>query len=243
MLTGLFGVASWAAFLASYISIVCFMIDLPGLLPSSIEYGVLPHGIDTNPGGELLSCLIVDVLLLGFFAIPHSIFARPAVKERLGAEAVYRSAYVLQSSLALFLIILYWRPVFEDVVLWDASGVAKGVLLVGYVFFFLWTTSSTFAIDHFELFGITQSTGVDVMRLVGFPTTGFVSRLHYKLCRHPIMFGFFGLFFCVPTMTVNHLFFSSGCTAYILLAVTFLEEPDLMRMFPVEYSQYKAEVR
>lgn len=49
--------------------------------------------------------MVINVLLLGFFAIPHSIFARPVVKKKLGetdalasneAVSVYRSIYVGQ---------------------------------------------------------------------------------------------------------------------------------------------------
>lgn len=42
-------------------------------------------------------------------------------------------------------------------------------------------------------------------------------------------------------MTVNHLIFSLACTAYILLAVTFLEEPDLKRAMP-DYDAYARRV-
>ena len=43
-------------------------------------------------------------------------------------------------------------------------------------------------------------------------------------------------------MTLNHLFFSLACTAYILLAVKFLEEPDMVSEHGDSYNDYKARV-
>ncbi len=98
-----------------------------------------------------------------------------------------------------------------------------------YAFGFLWTLTATLAIDHFELFGIKDSTGVDIMDKVGLGVTGFKVRAHYSLCRHPIMTGFFMMFTFIPRMTYNHVFFSVGCIVYILIAVRFFEEPDLVK--------------
>ncbi len=106
-----------------------------------------------------------------------------------------------------------------------------------YAFGLFWTLSSTLAIDHFELFGIKQSTGIDIMAMVGLGADGFKTRAHYGLCRHPIMTGFFMLFIFIPRMTLNHVFFSVSCIAYILIAVTFFEEPDLYETFE-EYKTY-----
>ena len=111
-----------------------------------------------------------------------------------------------------------------------------------YGFGFLWTLTATLAIDHFELFGIKDSTGVDIMAKIGLGVDGFVSRAHYSLCRHPIMLGFFMMFTFIPKMTYNHLFFSISCIIYILIAVHFLEEPDYKKMFPRNYPHYSESV-
>lgn len=195
-----------------------------------------PYTIDHVTARSLLQSLVIDVVLAGFFAIPHSIFARPGVKNSIGEGSMYRSIYVLQSTVALNLIIVYWQPVWVDIVLWEVPA-----LIYVYLVAFLWTLTATFAIDHFELFGVVQTTGFDAMDKLGLKASGFTRRLHYGLCRHPIMTGFFGLFFLVPTMTVNHLFFSVTCAAYILLAVFLLEEPDLLTLC-TDYKQYQVEV-
>ena len=55
--------------------------------------------------------------------------------------------------------------------------------------FWFWLVTSTFALDHFELFGIKQGCGVDIMGMlgVGAKEGTLVERMHYSLCRHPIM--------------------------------------------------------
>ena len=52
------------------------------------------------------------------------------------------------------------------------------------------------------------------------------------------MTGFLTLFFTVPHMTANHLFFSVSCSVYILIAVKFFEEPDLKKEYKEEYENY-----
>ena len=75
------------------------------------------------------------------------------------------------------------------------------------------------------------------MAKLGLGVNGIVIRAHYELCRHPIMTGFFMMFTFVPEMTYNHLFFSISCIVYILIAVKFFEEPQLLEEF-VEYKDY-----
>jgi len=101
-----------------------------------------------------------------------------------------------------------------------------------------WLGSSTFALDHFELFGIKQATGIDIYELMGVHFgKGISTRWHMFYCRHPIMWGFICMFFITPLMTVNHLIFACLMTGYILCAVKYLEEPDLKEMFP-QYETY-----
>ena len=54
--------------------------------------------------------------------------------------------------------------------------------------------------------------------------------------------GFLIAFWCVPTMTVGHLLFSAVASSYIFLAVHFLEERDLIKVFGERYRSYRAAV-
>jgi hypothetical protein len=196
----------------------------------------------------LIGSLGVDVALAVFFFVPHSIFCRPPIKQKLGdsPDSLYRSMYVLHSSIAVQLIIHWWQPVWVDIVLWDFWSKTPWSI-TAYVLAFLWFFSAFVVIDHFEFLGVKQSTGVDIMDKLGIaPHSSSASfygqpRLHYKLCRHPVQFGFLCLFFSVPTMTCNHLFFSATCALYIFVTILGLQEPELVEEF-AGYKQYQEEM-
>jgi protein-S-isoprenylcysteine O-methyltransferase Ste14 len=246
MLAKAFALVSYVYFFWSLpLQASAFMVNLPQILPW-VSDTWFPYSMDHNAAlfGDLQTRVLVNVALLGLFAIPHSIFARPSVKRSMPiAPQVYRSFYVFKSSACLHLLLKFWQPL-DSQALWDFSEDPR-IPLVLYSAGWLWLVTSTFALDHFELFGLKDGLGVDFMNKLGFGSdadTKLTERLHYKLCRHPIMLGFFVMFFAVPTMTITHLVFSSACTAYILLAVKFLEEPDLQAEIGDAYSDYKERV-
>eukprot|EP00812_Abedinium_dasypus_P005692 NODE_1715_length_1077_cov_322.849315.p1 GENE.NODE_1715_length_1077_cov_322.849315~~NODE_1715_length_1077_cov_322.849315.p1 ORF type:complete len:288 (+),score=72.69 NODE_1715_length_1077_cov_322.849315:125-988(+) len=224
-----------------------FMINLCTLAPEVGPY--FPFSVDFNPSvfeattsaqDSLVLKIVIDVLLAALFVIPHSALARPAVKNALPFGAAYRPVQTLVYAATLHVLMVYWQPLIAplNITFWDTTHTNPYPLLVGYLIGYLWLVSSTFAIDHFALFGIKDGTGYDLYAAVGIPTKGFVKRLHYRLVRHPIMTGFFIMFFVVPSMTFTHLFFSVACTAYILVSVHLLEEPDLLELHPEEYTDY-----
>ena len=68
---------------------------------------VAPKTIDSGPVGGLVPSLLTDTLLLGVFAVQHSLMARPVFKAawtKVVPPVLERSTYVLFSSLALALI-------------------------------------------------------------------------------------------------------------------------------------------
>jgi protein-S-isoprenylcysteine O-methyltransferase Ste14 len=153
-------------------------------------------------------------------------------------KPIKRSTYVLLASLALLLLFWQWRPI--PAVVWHikeprmAATVAT-LSLVGWVLVF----SSTFLINHFELFGLHQVTNNLAGRQMPGPTFG--TPLLYNFVRHPIYLGFIIAFWAAPTMSAGHLLFAAVTTAYIFVGIA-LEERDLIDIFGDEYRRYKERV-
>jgi protein-S-isoprenylcysteine O-methyltransferase Ste14 len=184
--------------------------------------------------------LLINIALLGIFALQHSIMARPAFKRvwtRMVPRPVERSTYVLFSSAALIALFVYWQPI--GGVIWDVQAPLGRALLYG-LFAFGWglVLITTFLINHFDLFGLRQVW----LYLLGQPYTPlrFKTPGPYKLVRHPLYVGWLFAFWATPTMTVAHLVFALVTTGYILIAIQ-LEERDLMK-FHKEYGHYRQRV-
>lgn len=57
--------------------------------------------------------------------------------------------------------------------------------------------------------------------------------------RHPIMQGLIITFWATPVMTLRQLIVTTNTTLYILIAVKFLEEIDLQKMYLKQYEAYQ----
>ena len=199
-------------------------------------------GIDTGAEDPLVASVFINLILLSVFAIQHTIMARPRFKAwatKIISEAAERSTFVLLSSLALVLIFWGWQPM--TAIVWDVQGSLLGTILT--VLFWLgWllVLASTFLINHFDLFGLSQI--YSNFKQVTHKPTGFKKLLFYKLVRHPIMTGFLIGFWATPTMTTGHLLFAAVTTIYIYIGVKHFEEKDLEAEIGDAYITYQKEV-
>lgn len=230
-------------FIAAVYGFVCYVVFLGSFLYAIGFVGnlIVPKAIDSGPSTGLPEALVVNLVLLGLFAVQHSVMARPgfkAVWTRIVPRSVERSTYVLISSLLLALI--YWKWQAIPTVVWDVtSPPLNAFLLVLFALGWLILLLSTFMINHFDLFGLRQV----YLRARGLEYTplNFTQRAFYKFVRHPIMLGFVIAFWATPHMSVGHLVFSIATTGYIFVGI-FLEERDLVKYHSAEYEAYRARV-
>jgi methanethiol S-methyltransferase len=226
----LFGAVAYLTFLITILYAIGFVSGL-----------VVPKTIDTGEKSDVFDAIALNLALMSLFAIQHSVMARKPFKQwwtRFIPKSVERSTYVLCSSLVLLLLFWQWRPM--PTVLWhieepEMAAAVTGLSFVGWVIVF----TSTFLINHFELFGLHQVAN----NLAGreMPAPVFRTPLLYNFVRHPIYLGFVIAFWSAPTMSAGHLLFAAVTTAYIFVGIL-LEERDLIGMFGDEYVRYRQRV-
>ena len=223
----LYGAVSYVIFFVTFLYAIGFVGNI-----------FVPKTIDSGREGPFATSLIIDAVLLGLFAIQHSVMARPAFKKawtKIVPQVIERSTYVLLSSLLLILLFWQWRPLLG--VVWDVRN-PTAALVIQIIFFTGWALVliSTFVINHFDLFGLRQVYLYDKYTNLSFRVV-----LFYKIVRHPLLLGFMIAFWATPKMTVGHLVFAVATTAYMLIAIQ-LEERDLVAYHGQPYEDYRRRV-
>jgi methanethiol S-methyltransferase len=222
-----YGLACYALFMGTFLYLIGFVANL-----------VVPKSIDGGSTSPTAIAILTDVLLLGLFGVQHSAMARPGFKRRWNehlSPAAQRSTYVLASSLCVWLLVWFWRPI--PSVIWDVENVT-GRGLIWALCFGGWALVlyASFLIDHFDLFGLRQV--FLHLRNQQPQPPAFKTPWLYQLVRNPLMLGFLIAFWATPTMTWGHLLFSAGMTAYVLIGIWF-EERDLATHLGEPYRQYR----
>jgi protein-S-isoprenylcysteine O-methyltransferase Ste14 len=225
-----YGLASYVFFSVTFLYAIGFISVL--VVPTTIDVGTIV---------PVTEAIIVNLLLMSIFAVQHSVMARKQFKQwwtQFVPKSVERSTYVLFSTLALALLLWQWRPI--PAVVWHIDNPQIAMAVIGLSFAgWLILLTSTFLINHFELFGLHQVANNLTGRAM--PTPRFRTPLYYKFVRHPLYLGFIIAFWSAPTMTVGHLLFAAVTTAYIVVGAL-LEERDLVDLFGDDYRRYRQQV-
>ena len=227
-LTMLFALIAYAIFFATFLYLIAFVGNIP----------VVPRTVDVGPSAPMAAAVAINIGLIALFGIQHSVMARQGFKRawtRIVPEPAERSVYVLMASLALIVLMAFWRPIEGNVwsvtspvgagILWALFGTGWAIVLI-----------STFLLNHFELFGLQQAW----LHLRGQKAEPPELRqpLFYKWVAHPLYSGFFLAFWATPRMSYGHLLLAAGVSAYMLIAIRY-EERDLTGVYGDGYTSYR----
>jgi protein-S-isoprenylcysteine O-methyltransferase Ste14 len=229
-LIALYSTVAYALFLGVFLYFIGF-----------VEGVAVPKTIDSGAAGSTIIALSVDAGLLTLFALQHSIMARAGFKRvwtRVIAPEAERSTYVVFATAFAALLCWKWQPMPQLV--WAVSSpvatyALRAISWSGWGLLLL----STFLINHFHLFGLSQG----FAKLLGLksPEPTFTTPFLYRYLRHPLYAGFILAFWAAPRMTVGHLFFAIATFGYILVGIWF-EERDLTAYFGDRYRSYQSSV-
>jgi protein-S-isoprenylcysteine O-methyltransferase Ste14 len=202
-----------------------------------VTLGTFYIGMGPAPAGSNVAwAAFVDVLLFSAFALHHSLFARPVVKQWLTQRVpthLERSVYVWIASALLLAVVAGWQPLPGRA--YRHSGWIAiphwTIVLAG-----VWlTVRATRIIDALQLAGIRQGLGTalnDRFQIVG----------PYHVVRHPIYLGWMLMVFAVPDMTWTRFVFAVVSSAYLIVAIPF-EERTLIETFGQKYIDYQRTVK
>ncbi len=221
--------------------IVCYFIGVIGLVSIiAVLAQIVPFGYLWGEGGPSVQPIAWNVLLVAVWGLIHSGMARPgfkAVITKMIPTAAERATYVLVSGVTSIALTGYWMEVPGQVWLVEQPTL---VYLLWALFAFGWAflLASTFAINHFDLFGLRQV--YLNFRNQPNPPLSFVKRFMYSYIRHPIQTGVLIGVWATPSMTMTQIVLSLGFTAYIFIGLYF-EERDLIAEHGDSYRAYRKE--
>ncbi|MBX2885314.1 MAG: hypothetical protein KTR32_35495 [Granulosicoccus sp.] len=209
--------------------LVCMILAFAQLIP----FGFMGIDLAVNPW-------IANIVLVAIWGSIHSIMARASFKRlltRFIPDAAERPTYVLMAGVTSVLLFGLVQPI--PGIVWSVEHTSAAALLWA-VFAFGWVylLGASFAINHFDLFGLQQV--YLNFRNQPRPPIQFMKRAMYKFSRHPIQTGVLIGIWVTPCMSTTQLILSIGFTGYIFIGLWF-EERDLIKEFGEIYLNYRKE--
>ena len=220
------------------IGFLLFHMSLIYFIGFMANFSFLPRTLDSDPRGDPLVSILVDIVLIVLFGLQHSMMARPQFKKwwiKWTLPAVERTTYVILASLLLWVLCWYWHPV--PIVIWEVNDRLSFLLLWG-LFWFGWIFGifASGLIDLSDLMGLRQVYAYFYNTQYSPPEFKVVSI--YRYIRHQIMLGTLIGLWATPKMTIGHLLLAMGLTIYIFIGIVY-EENDLIQTFGSKYQEYR----
>ncbi|ACV27598.1 methyltransferase family protein [Kangiella koreensis] len=226
----LYAIGGYLAGIASLLYLMGFIINI----------GV-PKGSDDGESFSLLWSIVINATLITLFGLHHSLTARASFKKWISTYIpvpAQRATYLYLTGLMTAVLVFFWQPI--DFTIWQVENpVITKTILSLYLLFWVIMVLSSFPIGHFHLLGLAQAWDNFLNKRNAEPP--FSRKFLYGLVRHPISSCWILIAWCTPVMTLGHLIFSLGVTAYILLATPH-EENDLVKAIGPQYVKYQKEV-
>lgn len=224
----IYGVASYFVGVAGLICIIAALA------------GFIPYGFWMSGTASVVDPIVWNFLLVAIWGGIHTVMARPRFKAiliRFIPEPAERATYVLVAGMTSVALIGFWQAIEGQVWHVQSGGLAYSLWAL-FVFGWAFLLAATFAIDHFDLFGLRQ-VFLNFKRQSR-PPLHFVKRAMYKYVRHPIQTGVLIGIWATPSMAMTQIVLSIGFTTYIFVGLWF-EERDLIREHGAAYLQYRQE--
>ncbi len=221
-------------------ALIAYLVGVGGLAWLALSLADVTPWPQLVVAGGNVEGVVADIGLVLLFGLTHSVMARRSFKKRwtrIVPGWAERSAYVLVAGLVLAIMVSLWQPV--PGVVWSIEGPTATLLWALCALGWFYLLLSTWAIDHFDLFGVRQA----YLHAMGrrYAPVGFKQKWMYRYSRHPIMAGILVGVWATPHMTAGHLVMALGLSAYIAIGVAY-EERDLLLYFGETYRRYRDRV-
>jgi len=186
----------------------------------------------------------LDIALWLFWWGQHSIMSRKVFKELIGTwgSPFDRPLFGLASCIAISVWTIGWQPI-TNCERTDFTNLANFSLLRLAVNGTLVLVSVAFVLSYFWILP-THVFGTDHYRVLKeSPKPKIITGYPYGIVRHPAAAAFLWLFWAWPSYTVNHIFYATLWSIFILVGTMF-EEGGLNREdeFGKAYSKYSSQV-
>lgn len=200
------------------------------ILPKTVSFGrptISDHG----------TAILVNILLASLLPLQHTLMARPA-SQRIFAR-LSPLCFTLASFAAEAAVFLFWTPLPR--VLFTLPSP------LGSVFLFAPVLGLALIFWSIHVLDASVQNPPTIPQDASCPVAPAPRELStdsvYGLVRHPIMAGFFVIFWAGAALTEGRLLLAAVWTIYVLVAVPLLEEPDLRAAVgPDVYDRYTAKV-